>query len=278
MPKQLLRLFPQPFTLHELENLYLHQHGWYQANRNKLTVAANFLTSADGRIAISSDKNSDFHLPEALTSKEDFRLFLELYAQADCLITHGGYLRALANKTLGNILQLPTAQEFEDLHSWRQQHGLKPHPDLVIASASLEFPIHPSLKESGQKIYIATGKAADTKICDKWHQQGYEILRVGKTNFVEGAPLIEALAQKHYKHIYLIAGPKMLHTMIQDQQLHKLYLSFSHQLLGGKIFRTFLDGDLLSQCKLQLNSLYYDEESENKCGQFFSSYECLYNK
>ena len=35
-------------------------------------------------------------LTKILTSKEDFRLFLELYAQADCLITHGGYLRALA--------------------------------------------------------------------------------------------------------------------------------------------------------------------------------------
>ena len=278
MAKQLLRLFPQPSITHELENLYLHHHGWYQSDQSKIIVVANFLASLDGRIAINQDTTSDPQLPKILTSKEDFRLFLELYTQADCLITHGGYLRALAKDKLGNILQLPSGQAFEDLHIWRQLQGFKPHPDIVIASASLNFPIHPSMKESGQKIYIATGQTADPSLCDKWEQQGFEILYTGASKYVEGAALIEALAKRDYRHIYLIAGPKMLHTMVQNQQLNKLYLSSSHQLLGGEVFRTFLDGNILTQCKLRLNSLFYDEVSENNCGQFFSSYECIYNK
>lgn len=278
MLKQVLRLFPQPSATHELKNLYLHQHGWYQPDQTKTTVVANFLTSLDGRIAISQDTASDPHLPKTLTSKEDFRLFLELYAQADCLITHSGYLRALAENKLGNILQLPKGQDFTDLHAWRQQQGLKPQPDIVIASSSLDFPMHASFKEGGQKIYIATGQSSNLNTIKKWQQQGYELLYTGQSNYVEGAPLIQALAERNYQHIYLIAGPKMLHTMVQDQQLDKLYLSSSHQLLGGEIFRTLLDGDVLTQCRLQLSSLFYDEGSDNNCGQFFSSYECIYNK
>ncbi len=276
MAKQLLRLFPHPSTVFDLENLYLYHHGWYQPGQTKPTVVANFVTSLDGRIAISKDATSDLHLPESLTSKEDFRLFLELYAQADCLITHGGYLRALEQEKLGNILQLPGDQDFEDLHVWRKQQGLSPHPDIVIASSTLDFPIHSSIKESGQKIYIATGQQADPSMIKKWKQQGHEVLITGKSKYVEGAPLVKALAERNYQHIYLIAGPKMLHTMVQGQQLNKLYLSSSHQFLGGEVFRTLLDGDVLTQCRLQLNSLFYDEASENKCGQFFSSYECIY--
>ena len=278
MSKQLLRLFPQSSITFELEKLYLQHHGWYSPNLGKPTVVANFLTSLDGRIAVSPDRSSDPQLPKSLTSKEDFRLFLELYAQADCLITHGGYLRALSENRLGNILQLPNDAIYDDLHAWRKEQGLAKHPDIVIASASLNFPIHPSLHDSGQKIYIATGQNSDATLLKEWQTQGYEILQTGNSSYVEGAKLIEALAKRYYQHIYLIAGPKMLHTMIQDCQLNKLYLSSSHQLLGGDIFRTLLDGDVLAGCTLKLNSLFYDELSENECGQFFSSYECIYNK
>jgi len=65
--------------------------------------------------------------------------------------------------------------------------------------------------------------------------------------------------------------------MVQDRQLDKLYLSTSHQLLGGEIFRTLLDGDVLTDCTLKLKSLFYDKSSENNCSQFFSNYECIYN-
>jgi len=281
MAKKLLQLFPQSFNkqdqILELKNLYLYKHGWHSANTKQPIVAANFLSSLDGRIAISPDANSSAELPKSLTSQEDFRLFLELHAQADCLITHGGYMRSLAEQKLGNILQLPNNKDCEDLYNWRALQGLSPHPALVIASSSLDFPIHPSLKEHKQQVYIATGQQTDSDKIKKWQDDGYEVLIAGTSHAVEGKPLIESLADKNYKHFYLIAGPKMLHTMIDDQQLSKLYLSYSHQLVGGEFFRTKLDGPVLSSPKLELNSLFYDEASENKHGQFFSSYTCNYN-
>ena len=281
MAKKLLQLYPQPSNQQEqkleLKNLYLYKHGWYTANTKQPTVAANFLSSLDGRIAISPDAHTCAELPKSLTSQEDFRLFLELHAQADCLITHGGYMRSLAELNLGNILQLPGNRDCEDLYNWRALQGLSPHPALVIASSSLDFPVHPSLKECKQQVYIATGQQTDSDKIKKWQDDGYEVLLAGKSEAVEGKPLIEALANKNYKHVYLIAGPKMLHTMINDQQLNKLYLSYSHQLLGGDFFRTKIDGPVLNSLKLELNSLFYDETSENKHGQFFSSYSCNYN-
>ena len=277
MAKQILRLFPQPSKQCELKNLYLHQHGWYRTRQTKTVVVANFLTSLDGRIAVSQDASLHPKPPKSLTSEEDFRLFLELYAQADCLITHGGYLRALAENKLGNILQLPKRSKFKDLHTWRKMQGLAANPDVVIASASLDFPTHASMNKHGQRIYIATGQKANPDKCKMWQQRGYEVLFAGKSNFVEGVSLIQALAERNYQHVYLIAGPKMLHTMLKDQQLDKLYVSNSHQLLGGETFRTLLDGEVLTQCRLQLNSLFYDTASENDCGQFFSSYTCVYN-
>ena len=277
MAKKLLQLFPQSSEKQELKNLYLYKHGWFSANTKQPIVAANFLSSLDGRIAIGTSKKSYTELPKTLTSQEDFRLFLELHAQADCLITHGGYMRSLATNNLGNILQLPNNKDCEDLYNWRALQGLSPHPALVIASSSLDFQMHASIKDNDQQVYIATGQQADRDKIKKWQDEGYEVLVTGKSDAVEGKPLIAALAAKNYAHIYLIAGPKMLHTMIDDQQLSKLYLSFSHQLLGGEFFRTKVDGPVLNSPKLELNSLFYDESSENKHGQFFSSYTCDYN-
>ena len=276
MTKKLQQLFPPNSEKIELKNLYLYKHGWYSNSTTQPIVTANFLNSLDGRIAISPNAETKTELPKSLTSNEDFRLFLELHAQADCLITHGGYMRSLASKQLGNILQLPNSKEYEDLYSWRALQGLDPHPTVVIASSSLDFPMHPSLKENKQQVYIATGQQADKNKIKQWQDQGYEMVITGEDK-VEGKPLIKALSAKNLNHFYLIAGPKMLHAMINDQQLSKLYLSHSQQLLGGEFFNTILDGELLTTPKLELKSLFYDEISENGHGQFYSSYDCQYN-
>ena len=275
--KQLLRLFPQPPAACTLQNVYLQQFGWRQTGREKPVVAANFVTSLDGRIAATTRANPELHLPKSLTSGEDFRLFLELHAQADCLITHGKYMRSLAAYELGNILQLPHTPEYEDLHAWRRQQGLREHPDVVIASSSLEFPLHPSLKEGGQKVYVAAGQATDPARHRHWQAQGLEVLLAGKSGSVQGRPLIDALALRGYRSIYLIAGPRMLHTMLEDRQLDRLYISVSHQVLGGQTFRTLLEGETLTHCTFRLSSLLLDEVSDNGCGQFFAGYECIYD-
>lgn len=275
MAKKLLQLFPPSSEKVELKNLYLYKHGWFANNATQPRVAANFLSSLDGRIAVSPSAQTKTELPKDLTSDEDFRLFLELHAQADCLITHGGYMRALAENKLGNILQIPNNKDYEDLYNWRALQGLNPHPTLVIASSSLEFPMHPSLKEHGQKVYIATSQQSEPSKRKTWEDQGYKVIVAGEKK-VDGKPLIDALCKEDLKHFYLIAGPKMLHTMIKDKKLSHLYLSNAQQLLGGEFFNTMLDGEILTTPKLELKSLFYDDNSENGHGLFFSNYDCQY--
>jgi riboflavin biosynthesis pyrimidine reductase len=266
---ELLRLYPLPPISVESKGIYLSHSVQQLGTRDKPFVYANFLSSLDGRIALEDSELGETFIPKHLTTTSDFSLFMELHAQADCLITHGGYLRALQQNKLGNILQVKEPALIE----WRKGQGLKPQPDIVIASASLDFPIHASLKQHGQTVYIATGDKADANRLDHWRQQGYEILLTGAKTMVEGKPLIDALSTRHYQSIYLIAGPQMLDAMVRDRQLARIYLTMTHQLIGGTDFRSLLTGSVLGDCgQLHLESLYYEAGTPVGSGQFFMQF------
>lgn len=265
MQKKLLRLYPNPCEKVSIKGLYLahqlHKLGTIEAP----FVYANFLSSLDGRIALE-DIAQGTYIPKHITTASDFGLFLELHAQADCIITHGGYMRALSEGHLGNILQVRN----KDLVEWRRTHGLTPQPAVIIASASLNFPLHNSLHEYAQTVYIATGRNANPDRIRYWQNLGYPILFTGDDQMVQGALLIHELSRLGYKTIYLVAGPQMLDTVIREKRLSRLYLTLTHQLIGGKDFRTLLTGSMLeSEGNLTLEALYYEQNSPSRSGQFF---------
>lgn len=274
MGKTITRLFPTPSHETELKGLYL-EHRLHQAGQpGKAFVYANFLTSLDGRIALEHSDTGQTYIPKNLTSKSDFRLFMELHAQADCLITHGGYLRALEQQKLGNILQVGVRPDDQDLAQWRQANDLPAQPAVVIASASLDFPMPVSIKQHQQKVYIATGNNAAPERIAYWQDQGYPVLLTGSDNMVQGGALVKKLSDLSYQSIYLIAGPHMLETMIRERQLSRLYQTVTHQLIGGEKFRTLLPGAILAdQGNLKLNSLYYDADEPAGAGQFFYQFD-----
>ena len=272
--KHLLRLFPTPQKEVPLPGLYLDHRVHELGTQSHPFVYANFVSSLDGRIALADTQYGDTYIPKHLMTSSDFRLFMELHAQADCLITHGGYLRALATKRLGNILQVGNHPKFAGLINWRKNNKLTAQPAIVIASASLDFPMHESLKNKQQAIYIATGQHADPYRVDKWKKQGYSLLFCGEDKLVQGASLIQQLGLLGYKSIYLVAGPQMLDTMIRENQLSRLYHTMTHQLIGGKNFRTLLpNAELGVKGNLTLKSLYYDASSPAASGQFFIQFE-----
>lgn len=272
MSKQLHRLFPLPGVPVPLHGLYLGLGLHLLGTPEAPFVYANFLCSLDGRIALE-DSTGQTYLPKALTTPDDFRLFLELAAQADCLITHGGYLRSLAEGRLGNILQIGVSEPHRDLAAWRTEHGLLAQPDVVVASASLDFPMPGSLRAFGQRCYIATGATADPGRVARWRAQGYEVLTTGAEGMVEGSALVRELGRRGYRRIYLIAGPHMLDTMLRDGCLARLFQTTTHQLLGGQAFRTLLPGPELGESgHVKLLSLYYDDTSPLGTGQFFAQF------
>jgi hypothetical protein len=52
----------------------------------------------------------------------------------------------------------------------------------------------------------------------------------------------------------------------------------SHQLLGGELFRTLIDGpDLGSAGQLQLEALYQERASKKRSGQWFAKFALSYD-
>lgn len=270
MPQNLIRLYPLPGGEAPLTGLYLAHQVHKRGTPASPFVYANFLSSLDGRIALEDVSQSTTYIPKHLTTASDFRLFMELHAQADCLITHGGYMRALSEGRLGNILQIRDKKLVE----WRRTQGLKDQPAVIIASASLSFPMHQSLRDHKQTVFIATGKNADPDRIRYWQELNYPFLITGNDRTVHGGPLIFELRRLGYKSIYLIAGPQMLDTMIGEKQLSRFYLTMTHQLIGGKDFRTLLTGAPLGpEGNLILKSLYYEPDSPPGSGQFFMQFD-----
>jgi riboflavin biosynthesis pyrimidine reductase len=273
MTRPLLRLYPPPAAEIPLPGLHLGLNLHRLGSPAAPFVYANFLSSLDGRIA-REDASGEPRLPKNLTTPNDFRLFLELHCQADCLITHGGYLRALAAGRLGNILQVGAHPSGQDLPGWRAAEGLPPQPAVVIASASLDFPMPASLRAHGQPCYIATGERADPGKIACWRDRGYEVLLAGRGVQVEGGALTRQLGALGYRTLYLIAGPQMLDTMLRDGCLSRLFQTLAHQLLGGEAFRTLLPGPELGPSgRLRLLSLHYDAASPEGAGQWFCQFE-----
>ncbi|MGH8559855.1 MAG: RibD family protein [Methylococcales bacterium] len=268
------QLYPAPFQEKELLGLYLHHAVHKLGSLGRPFVYANFLSSLDGRIALIDPASEHPYLPEILTNRNDFRLFLELHAQADCLITHGGYLRSLMQGKLGNILQTGASEETGDLARWRKAQGLDKQPAIVIASASLDFEIPSSIKEHGQRVYIATGHQADPERIRYWQESGHQVILAGQGRMVQGDSLIEALAGLGYRSIYLIAGPQMLDTMLREYRLCRLYQTISLQLLGGESFHTLLPGPPLGSAgRLRMRQLYRDPADNEHCEQLFACFE-----
>ena len=269
MSANVIPLYPQPGSARPVRELYLEERLHELGNPAAPLVYASFVSSLDGRIALAEP--GDGNALEGLTSANDFRLFQELQAQADCMITHGGYLRALNQGHLGNVLQINA----DDLLAWRRQNGLQPQPAIVVASGTLDFPLHASIAQHRQSVYIATGRGADPLRVEALREQGYEVIVAGEGVLVEGAPLAHALGERGYQSLYLLAGPKMLETMLRDRQLARLFLTLKHRFLGGTPFHSLIEGPQLGESgRLALRSLYYDPGEPTDSGQWFSQFDC----
>ena len=275
MARTLLQLHPHSREV-SLRGLYLAHRVHQLGPPERPFVYGNFVSSLDGRIALRDARSGESRLPEALVSGSDLRLLLELHAQADCLVTHGGYMRAIGARRLDDILQVGTIAGHEDLAAWRAEQGLDPQPAICIASGSLDFPFPESARRHGQRVFIATGRSADAARVRRLEREGYEIVVAGDGSAVEGGPLVGALAQRGYRSAFMLAGPRMLETMLRDGVLSRLYLTVTHHLLGGEDFHSLIEGPAMHAAgRLKLAALYLDATSPDGTGQFFAQFEPL---
>ena len=268
----ILRLFPAPQEEVPLEGLYLAQRLHRRGSPASPFVYADFVASLDGRIALTNPAGGVGHIPDSIISGSDFRLLLELEAQADCIVTHAGYLRQIAAGRLDDILAVGAPEGSRDLLDWRIAEGLPPQPAVVIASASLDFAVPPSLV--GRRVLVATGAAAPAMKRAALEAAGYEVIVAGAGRGVEGAPLTAELGARGFRTLFLLSGPRMLETMARDRALARLYLTIAHRLVGGEAFHTMLAGPALGpEGRLRLETLHYDPATPDGVGQFFAAFE-----
>ena len=272
-PYAVLQLFPPPARERRLSGLYFGESMPEPNAGTAPFLYANFATSLDGRIAVAGADGVS-SLPEGLTNPRDWRLFQELQAHADCVLTHGGYLRALASGTLGNILQVGLGADSEDIARWRADRAMASQPAVVILSASLDFVLPRSLSEHGQPVHVLTTTAAPSDRIAALRAAGCEVLIAGSQSRVRGRDVAAILYERGYRRAYLQTGPGMLETALRDRVLSRLYLTLGHRVVGGERFDTMLRGELLGTAgSLRLRALYLDQSAADEGGQFFASFE-----
>ena len=270
--RDVLQLYPPPARTRQLEGLYLNERLPPPAPGVPALVYANFVTSLDGRIAVT-DAEGRSRLPEGLTNPRDWRLFQELQAHADCLVIHGGYLRALAANRLGNVLQVGLADGSDDIAGWREGQGMAAQPAVAILSDSLDFPIPDSLVASGQPVHILTTAFDRHGRRSALREAGFEVVVTGSGR-VRSRDAVEALAERGYRRLYLQTGPRMLDFALRDHMLSRLYLTIRTRLVGGERFDTMVRGALLGDAgSVRLGALYLDEAAGDDAGQLFARFD-----
>ncbi len=270
--ENVLQLYPLPSAERALRGLYLAHDVRQYANNASPYIYANFVTSLDGRIAVARPDGTGLMVPKNIANERDWRLYQELAAQADLIISTGRYLREWAEGRAQEILQTDDAR-FADLREWRITRGLKPQPDIAIISSSLDFPIPDVLTRDGRKAIFFTTANPNPERVREIEKQAGQVIVAGETS-VEGKLFAQRALELGYRVIYSSAGPKILHLLLKDNVLNRLYLTFANRVLGGNPFATIVDGALLEPAvDFKMNALYLDAAGLEGVGQMFVSYE-----
>ncbi len=265
----LLSLYPDSVSSVELNQLYLKLELHRQVEKGDVLIYSNYIASVDGRISLFNEDCGEYEVPASIANKRDWRLYQELAAQSDVLITSARYFRQLDKGKAQDLLPVGMEPAYADLLNWRKTHGLKPQPDVVVISNSLDIPLSALVKLQGRKISVLTGCAALPGRVQRLEQAGINVT-VFETETVSGKALKQWLIHAAYRSAYMIAGPKVHQTLISDRVLDRLFLTTHLTLLGQNCFHTVLSDSLDSPARLILLSLYLEQNESS--GQFFAQY------
>jgi riboflavin biosynthesis pyrimidine reductase len=211
-----------------VEGTYLSRNLREKAEKNGHWVVANYVCDEDDVIARKYE-NGGFQVASELKNGPDWRLFQELTAQADAIITGGAYLKrfaALGEKAENVIDQFAEGGQFADLGRWREEHGLKRNPDIVVVSRSLDFDIPPAALEGGRRVLVfTTDSSAVSKKAEEYRNLGAEVFGAGEVG-VDGRKMIDYLTREAgYKVIKMTTGPRVLQILLDADALDELYIT-----------------------------------------------------
>lgn len=252
-----------------LEGTYLKLNLHQQAADRDVFIYANYISSLDGRISLFDTSIGEYAVPKAIANPYDWRLYQELAGQSDVMITSARYFRQLAVGKAQDLLPVGSAEQFADIQQWRITHGLRKQPDVVILSDSLDIPEAALAGLHDRNVFVMTSQQADCQKIEKLSQIGVTVIQA--EGVVTGQFIKAQLIQLGFKSAYMIAGPKVHHTLLVDGCLNELFLTSHFSLLGGKLFHSILD-DELNAVSMQMQSLYLGHDAQ----QMFMRFTCKY--
>jgi len=262
-----IELFPASGRDVSLQGLYRGLNLHQRADAGAVIVYANYIASVDGRISLPA--GDDFGVPASIANPRDWRLYQELSAQADVMLTSARYFRQLAKGCAQDLLPVGKGEAYADLRIWRQQQGLKPQPDVMVLSSSLDLPLQALQSLDDRRVMIVTGTSSDKQKRVALQEQGFTVLLAGHDG-VDGQQLRQQLIKHGYRSAYMIAGPDLHGTLLSAGVLDELFLTTRLCLLGGDRFHTIAGGSLNKTVGLELKSLYMDRQDADS--QLFARY------
>jgi riboflavin biosynthesis pyrimidine reductase len=189
-------------------------------------VYANFVASIDGVVALRTDEESG-HIISGGSEADRFVMGL-LRACADVVLLGAGTFRKAAGHLWhAESIHPAAAPHFAEL---RRRLGLRPHPALVLVTATGEIdPAQPALRDS----LIVTTAAGEARL------KG----RVPPTARFQSGPirlaaLLDRLRADGHRRILTEGGPTLASELAAEGLLDELFLTRSPMLFG----RTTSDG------------------------------------
>ncbi len=263
-----MALYPGPPERVALEGLYM---GDIPANGRSPFIYANFLMSLDGRIAMRN-ANGRKGVPEAIANDRDWRLYTELLVQADAVLTTAHHARAIASGEQQDMMAI-AHKRYPDLRNYRRARGLSGHPTCVVVSSRLDFPGAELKAAHPGPVVTVSPKVADSCRVQSIRQAGVEIVTVDSPSHVTGHELLRVLAERELGRVYMIGGPRLFHSLLEDGVVQRLYLTIAARVLGGdRDIETLVRGPAFSvPAEAKLRRLVLDAETQPQ--QLFTSYD-----
>lgn len=260
-------------TSRPLRGLYLAQRltppGWH----GELFTYSNFVTSLDGRIALDAPSAGASGVPPQTANPRDWRLFQELAARADVVITSGRYLRQFAAGTAQDVLPVGSDAAFRDIREWRHGQGLQAQPDVAVVSAGLAFDVPRTLLLTRRVVVLTTGEAPAERR-NALAAAGCSVMTTDPGPGVSGRGVARALTEAGYRRAYSVTGPQILRLLIADGVLDSLFLTHALRALGGRAYDTIVEGDVLEDAPaFDLRSLFLDTHAPAGAMQLLARYD-----
>jgi riboflavin biosynthesis pyrimidine reductase len=259
-----LQIHPRRRAGLALRGLYLAHELRAQGDPAQPFVYTNFIASLDGRISEVGPAGRR-RVPPATANARDWRLYLELLAQADVVLTTARHLRAVA----AGRQPPPGLREAaaEGLIEWRVAHGLTPEPAIAALSERLQIPVRDVLRRCGGPLHLLTHRGVADARAQELHDEGADVQRIGASPILSAAEVLRALTTRGYRNIYSIAGPRALHTLLAGGVLDRLYLTIAQVILGGAGDTLMPDVALDTPAGFVLDALYLDPHAPPGVGQ-----------